>query len=300
MSENNLKQIYADPTFYNIVRILREGPLLEGTVIKYLLTALKQNDKPAALKIIEKLEKEKIIISFQHNEEKYYLLVKDFLIIRVPPKETIEYVQKKKDLPAIVREKFLMIVKKYFKTYISSKEANSEIESNLVSILVNPIFFNIINLLKKKPVTLEEFQKTCLDFQKAKEILLQYDIIEIISEGNEKKSNWVVLKSNLHFQFFFPEYLIKKITEKLNEKKIDKEMAIKTLYMLKYKYLEFEKPKQFKEITNKIKNKLEIITSLVKKGENPKNKAKELKELYVLIGDYENIELWNKKLSKWQ
>lgn len=301
MSENNLKELLANQTFYNIVRVLRKGPLLEATIVKYLSTAFKQNNRISALKITEKLEKDKIISSFKFKEDKYYVLIKDFYIIRVPPKETIDYVQKKSDIPTSLREKYLMIVKRFFKNYvISSEEAKSDAELLLIEIIINLELLGLINFLNKKPIPLEEFQKKCSDIEKVKDILLKHNIIEILSESDEKKGNWVFLKSNLQFQFFFPEYLIKTITEQLNDKKFNKEIAIKSLYTLKTKYLEYEKPEQFKEINKRIKNKLEIITSLEKKGEKPIEKAKELKKLYKLVGDYDHIELWRKKLFEWQ
>ena len=110
----------------------------------------------------------------------------------------------------------------------------------------------------------------------------------------------VFLKSDLEFRLFFPEYLIKNISEDLRDKKINKEIALRALYSLKNNYLINEKPETYEELNKRIQNKVEIVKSLKKKGDLPIVKAKELIKLFKQIGDYDSRIFWRNKILKWQ
>jgi len=301
MSELDLKKLISEESYYQAIRILRSGPLKEETIIKYLTTASKLNPKNA-VKVIKNLEKEKFLTSFTINKDGlYYLLVKDFYIIRIPPKDTLDYIQKKSEIPTSIRDRFLMSVKRFFSSYVSStKKLKADFERNLIAILVNPELTNLIDSLRKKPMDLKSFEKRKSLFGEIKNILQKYEIIEIYSEGDKLGRSWVFLKTDLQFNFFFPEYLIKNITENLTNKKINKILALKSLYSLKKSYLIYEKPDMFEELNKKITAKLDLINSLEKKGEKPINKANDLKKLYKAIGDFDNRVLWQKKIKEWQ
>ena len=138
-------------------------------------------------------------------------------------------------------------------------------------------------------------------FEKIKDILLKMDIIVILGERKPlETSGWIFLNTNLKFQFFFPEYQIKNITEDLRNQKMKKLLALKSLYALKRGYLKYEKPTMFQELDERIQAKHYLATSLEKKGEKPIDLAKELKTLYKDIGDYDNRVLWQKKLKEWE
>jgi len=300
MSEIDVKQIIANHDAYNVIRILRGGPLLEETIIKYLQTGPKINKKNA-IKAIKELEKHKLITSFSLKDDLYYLLIKDFYVIRIPPKELLENIQKRSSIPKQVRERFLIGMKRYFTGYVSSnRKLISDFEADLIAILINVELSNLINELKKKPMDLKSFKKKCSDFGMVNDILGKFDIIDIIAESERSKHVWVFLKTDLNLKFFFPEYLIKSITEKLIDKKIDKILALKALYSLKRSYLINEKPKLLEELNKRIKIKLELAITSEKKGEKPMNLAKALKKLYKDVGDFDNKKTWERKLLEWQ
>ena len=92
MSEPDLTPIISEKATYNIIRILRDGPLKEETVSKYLATTSKLNKK-SITKTLKALEKSKFIKMFQIKNETYYLLIKDFYLIRIPPKQVLDFVQ---------------------------------------------------------------------------------------------------------------------------------------------------------------------------------------------------------------
>ncbi|MHA1293942.1 MAG: hypothetical protein ACTSQJ_14900 [Promethearchaeota archaeon] len=295
MSDINIKKIIANEYSYNIIRILRSGPLKKETIGKYLKTIANFNIKNLT-KILKSLEDNKIITSFlMVKDEIYYLLIKDFYIIRIPPQSVFRYIQKKKsDIPLYIRERYLNNVKRFFSSYISSnRKLIEDFERELINIIINSQMSNLIKFLRNNPFKLKFFEKKHPDFKNAKNLLKRYDIIEIIEE-------WVFLKTDLSFKFFFPEYLIKNITEKLKDKKINKILALKSLYQLKRSYLKSEKPEMFDNLQSRIKNKVELVKSLEEKGEKPIGKAKELKKLFKDIGDYDNRILWEKKILEWE
>jgi len=299
-TEINIKQIISHPNSYNVVRILREGPLKEETIIKYLQTAPKLNRKNS-MKTLKELEKYNLIANFNVKQELYYLLIKDFYVIRIPPKELLDNLQKRSSIPKAVKERFLSNIKRFFSSYVSSnRKLIADFETDLIAILINTELTNLISELRKKPMELKVFQKKCSDFEIIRKLFARLDIIDIIDEDERSKDSWVFLKTDLQLKFFFPEYLIKSITEKLNNKKLEKIVALKALYSLKRSYLKIEKPKIFEELNARIQNKLELALSLEKKGDNPKNLAKELKKLYKEVGDYDNRRIWEKKFLEWQ
>ena len=150
MSETDVKQIIAKPDSYNVIRILRDGPLKEETIIKYLQTAPKLSKKNM-VKTIKELEKHKLITSFSVKQDIYYLLIRDFYVIRIPPKELLEHIQKRSSIPKVVKERYIMAVKRYFSGYVSSnRKLISDFEADLIAILINTELSNLINDLKKK------------------------------------------------------------------------------------------------------------------------------------------------------
>jgi len=299
LSETDIKEILSEKNIYNIIRILRDGPLKEQTIDTYLTKTAKLKKKEIN-KLLKTLEKNNFITQFSIKGEIYALLIKDFYLIRIPPKEVLEAVQKKSEIPRSLRERYLTTVRQFFSTYVkSSNKLITDFEANLIEIVNNPEINKILYLLRKKPVDLKTFKKKCSDFELIKDILTKFDIIEILSE-RESPGEWVFLKTDLSLNLFFPEYLIKSITENLNNKKIDKLLALKSLYKLKESYLINEKPEMYDILTNRIKDKLELVKALEKKDEKPIDKANELKKLYKQIGDFENRRLWQKKIKEWR
>ncbi len=299
MSEDDLKLLISEKNTYNVIRILRDGPLQDKTIDKYLTTTSKLNKKNIN-KILTALEKSKFITPFLIKNETYFLLIKDFYLIRVPPTQVLDYVQKKSEIPRTIRERYLTSIRQFFSSYVkSSSKLITDFEANLIDLIRNEEILSILNLLRKKPIELKTFKKKCSNYELIKDLLTKYNIVEIITERDNSES-WVFLKTDLDLNIFFPEYLIKSITENLNNKKIDKILALKALYVLKRSYLLNEKPELYEELNNRINTKLEIVQSLEKKGENPVEMANELKKLYKQIGDFENRRLWQKKIKEWQ
>jgi hypothetical protein len=300
MSEGALTQLIGKEKFYNVIRLLRDGPMKHEEILNFLTSSSSKMNKKAALKLIKELEKNKLIVCFEFKPDVYILLVKDFYLIRVPSKPTINYIQKKSGIPAFIRERYLALVKQYFSSYVkSNSKIITDFELNLINIVLNPGLNEIIKNLGKKPVKVDTFQKKNPHFvEKIKNAFLKYDIIEILpyKESSPDKS-WIFLKTDLNFNFFFPEYLIKNITEDLRAKKINKVLALKSLYTLKSNYLQVEKASLYQTLKARIENKEEIVKAAEKKGEEPLQRYNELKKLYKEIGDFDNRILMQEKIK---
>ncbi|MGV9198182.1 MAG: hypothetical protein ACOC4M_05025, partial [Promethearchaeia archaeon] len=244
MTSENFREILSEELNYYIVRVLRKSPLSESAAIKYLKTSLKEETKTIK-KHLERLDEQQIICSFSHEKTTYYLLLKDFYLLRRPPEELIDYINKKRKVPDDVAEKFRVILKQYFGSYVSSlKKLKQDMEAGLIEVFINDYLQDVVDKLKEKPYTYEKAQKKIANWDLVEKILKKQNLIEILP-SSQSQERWVLLKSEIEFQTFFPNYLIENIKESLNAGNIEKELALKALYKLKKKYLRQEKPEQF-------------------------------------------------------
>ena len=181
---------------------------------------------------IEHLKKKK--------KEPYYFLIRDVYLFRIPPKQILEgYKKGKFKLFKKLDIDYQMEVEAFFEEY---ELGPSEI--NKISLLLAiPNIYKIILLLRECPYELDEFRIDYLDrfnylpsnFNYLLKLLERNDIVNIYRK-NENKI--LVLKSDIQFQVFFPEYLVDNIRRGWRENIIDKHIAVKHLTFLRDEYLE--------------------------------------------------------------
>ncbi len=300
MNEKEFKKIAANPSYYALIAALRDGPLLEDQLLTLLKTQLKL-DQGSQLTVLSELESKKVIGKFKDKDKTYYILITDFFLARVPPKNTLDFLQQRKDFSKEIKNEFLNSAKAFFSKYVSSpSNVNPENEKLLLKTLLDEELVYAITILKDKPLTLEEFKKKVTSTDKVLKELINSNFVEVHSERQTPQKSWVLLKSDLNFQSFFPEYLTNTIAENIAQKKIDKTIAIKALYALKYFYLINYKPDLLEVLTDRIKAKLSVVKDLEKLGQKPVDHAKELKKLYKNVGDYDNRKYWEKKIREWE
>jgi len=173
------------------------------------------------------------------RKELYYFLVKDVYLFRIPPKKIIEAVKKGKieQLDGGYYDE----VKDFFEEY----ELTPGEISKLGILLAIPNLYKIVTLLREEVYELDEFRIDFLEqfnympsnFAYLLKLLEKSDIVKIYKKaGGNKKI--LVLKSDIQFQFFFPEYLVDNIRKAWRENIIDKGIALKHLTMLRDEYLE--------------------------------------------------------------
>ena len=161
-------------------------------------------------------------------------LVKDVFATRAPMarlrrsiRETI--------IPGEIGQQYLEEVEEYFKEYRSTPDDTSRF-SKAVS---NPDIYLIIKILREGICYLEELEAELnLDNKKSLHDLIdqlkQLDIVNDVEDGEGKK--WIILKSDLKYATFFPEYLIDVIRKRWNEGTLEQRQAIKHLELLRESY----------------------------------------------------------------
>nr|MDO8116792.1 hypothetical protein [Candidatus Sigynarchaeota archaeon] len=173
-------------------------------------------------------------------KEIIYYLIKDVYLFRVPPRKVMDLIKKGKyeldDIVADLEDE----VRSFFEEYELTRT-----EIRKISVLLSiPNTYKIIALLRESPYIFDELRGDFLDkynylpsnFMYLLKLLEKNDIIKIYKKSGGKK--FIVLKSDIQFHLFFPEYLVDKIRQAWREGSIDKHVAIKHLTMLRDEYME--------------------------------------------------------------
>ncbi|MBN2150394.1 MAG: hypothetical protein JW839_03000 [Candidatus Lokiarchaeota archaeon] len=173
------------------------------------------------------------------RKELFYFLVKDVYLFRIPPKRIIDAVKRGKiDL---LDGGYYDEVKDFFEEYeLTPGEINK-----LGILLAIPNLYKIVTMLREDAFELDELRIDFLDqfnympsnFAYLLKLLEKSDIVKIYKRGAGNKKV-IVLKSDIQFQFFFPEYLVDNIRKAWREGVIDKGIALKHLTLLRDEYLE--------------------------------------------------------------
>lgn len=166
--------------------------------------------------------------------EQFMFLVRDFTITRAPAEKIISQAVKGEPTQKIARE-YLKNVKEYFTNY----NINIDESRELAEIIINPEYYEIINMLREKPLLLTEIKASLgqqrLGCEAALKNLSEKNIIELYPAEDENDT-WVLLKSNIIIHTFFPEYLLEVLRSRLASGELSTETAIKHLELLQQNY----------------------------------------------------------------
>ncbi|MHA1368389.1 MAG: hypothetical protein ACTSWN_16595 [Promethearchaeota archaeon] len=174
------------------------------------------------------------------KKSKYYFLIKDVYLFRIPPKKMLDD-HKKGKFKALgsFADEYIKEIKEYFENY---ELAHSEIKqiSHLLSITN---VYKIIKLLRENYYKFDDLKIEFLDrynflpsnINYLLKLLETSNVLKIFKNDNDK---FLILKSDIRYQVFFPEYLVDKIRKAWRDGKISKKLAIKHLTMLRDVYLE--------------------------------------------------------------
>jgi hypothetical protein len=174
------------------------------------------------------------------RKELYYFLVKDVYLFRIPPKKIIDAVKKGKleQLDGGYYDE----VKDFFEEYeLTPGEINK-----LGILLAIPNLYKIVTLLREEVYEMDELRIDFLErfnympsnFAYLLKLLEKSDIVKIYKKVGGGNKKILALKSDIQYQFFFPEYLVDNIRKAWRENVIDKGIALKHLTMLRDEYLE--------------------------------------------------------------
>ncbi|MHA1253648.1 MAG: hypothetical protein ACTSRP_27020, partial [Candidatus Helarchaeota archaeon] len=201
MINSNSIKIFSDKINFYIVKNLRDIPLKKSNLITKLKKIEKIDDKIFKNKI-ETLKKYGFITEFSFNNIKYFLLIKDFYILKIPPINIIKLIQYSQDFPKNIKSRYISEIKK-FKSKLKKKELfDPEKEFQLLTLFLNPKLNKFWNLLKNGPILQKKLSKLIKNLDEFKKLMFNNDLIIEIQNGNEK---WIILKSDIKFEIFFPE-----------------------------------------------------------------------------------------------
>nr|MDO8108762.1 hypothetical protein [Candidatus Sigynarchaeota archaeon] len=174
------------------------------------------------------------------RKELYYFLIKDVYLFRIPPKKIIDAFKKGKvEMLDGIETSYYDEVKEYFEDYeLTPTEINK-----LGVLLAIPNIYKIVVMLRDEIFEMDELRIDFLEkynympsnFNYLLKLLEKNDIIKIYKKNTKKI---IVLKSDIQFQFFFPEYLVDNIRKAWRENIIDRNISLKHLTLLRDEYLE--------------------------------------------------------------
>ncbi len=232
------EQIYAfilkDYKLNKLFEILKEGPLtimdLKDRLEKELGETISNMDS-----LLSHLIRGNLIIRdfIKKGRVENVFLIRDFYGTRFPPYDIISKVQSKK-FSSVMANDYIQYLIEYFKAYTPSSR---DIE-RLAEIITNPIYYDLISILRKQPILTEEISKHS-DFDKEEiedvyQNLLRMNIFAEFKDHKLKK--WTLLTSDIKFQTFFPSYLLENIRNLLRLRKLDRPLAVKHFELLEKNY----------------------------------------------------------------
>lgn len=173
------------------------------------------------------------------RKELYYFLVKDVYLFRIPPKKIID---------AMKRGKIEHLDNGYYeevRDFFSEYELTPGEINKLGILLAIPNLYKIVTLLREEVYEMDDFRIDFLEqfnympsnFAYLLKLLEKSDIVKIYKKSGTGKKI-LVLKSDIQYQFFFPEYLVDNIRKAWRDNVIDKGIALKHLTLLRDEYLE--------------------------------------------------------------
>ncbi|MHA1835748.1 MAG: hypothetical protein ACTSYQ_02290 [Candidatus Odinarchaeia archaeon] len=231
--EQRLALMFKDEIHIKVHECLTKGPVSLSKITEHVEESLGVQVKNIEL-IIAPLMRAGYITQgwIPGFPEQFVFLVRDFFIIRTPSEKTIK-LAKKGEPERDVAKQYLNEVKEFFTSY----DPKTESSEYLAEFLLNPETYDILILLREKPYRVSELEvSTGKDKLGCENILKKMSEANIVSIFPSNNDNWVLLKSNIQIQSFFPEYLLGVIREELASGGISAETAIRHLEFLEQNY----------------------------------------------------------------
>ena len=232
MSENEaFASIYSDPLRLKILNILTEGPKIEDDIIEMLREEKDFQIQNFKTLMIPFIKTGLITTSWLHNSFfECYFLVKDFLITRVPPKAIINILSilHKIELTSnFYFKKLESVFQEYQQVYIEDLNKRIKETQFYFELLNNEKYVKIMQILRQDILNTNKISKS-EDKKILQELIDKNFVVEIEVRGK----NHYALLCDVIIEKFTPKYLLTNISNKLMNKEISQEMAIKHLDLL--------------------------------------------------------------------
>lgn len=286
-----LASIYSSDERLTILNALREKPISESK-LKEKLKKIKTNTNMdlllhpfLKLNMIRKeffnstREKNKGSIK---NGENYFFLIKDLMLIRIPPTDLLNILRNHKDTADLYRN-LREEVKEFFVNYDFNKNP-LKIETKLAQTLLNPEIYNLFRLLRRNYYLMNRFPKIFEDVTEIKILIKVLKDLNVIIEVRDKNlSGWATLLTDIQIYEIAPKNLLKRIIKALQtedpNKKISYKIAQKAITLIettekvkKKFYKDIEQYQDNKLKKNEIKHEKKKKPHLVKTTPDPTSK----------------------------
>lgn len=258
--------IFRDNTRRLLLERLANGPMTKEGLAKWLSKEVGQEITDIESLLVP-LRKTDLIEELNISKGKkvnleYVFLIRDVAVIRTPHINLFK-AAKEGQMAGDLRDKYIDEVTKFFKDYRITG-TDSVVISNVIS---DPDTFDIVRLLRNEYVTRAELtSKIGREIPNLDKVLKKLSDDNIILAIKDKKERvWIILKSDIVFPQFFPEYMVDVIRRRWKEGTIQKEIALKHLEILRAQYIATQAPKFRAKILDTINTIFSNAERMVKK-----------------------------------
>ncbi len=164
---------------------------------------------------------------FGNSPTENVYLIRDLFFVRVPPHDALHWVKENYDKKFY--KAYFEVVKKFFSWY--SPSDNDERE--LIDLLSRPSVWPIIEILKTKPIKLDDLLKESgLDKSTYNIAMRALRNANLIIDMNYNNTKYVILLSKPEIILFFPEYLLKTIARHYRSESRNERVLLRHLELL--------------------------------------------------------------------
>jgi len=164
-------------------------------------------------------------------------LIQDAIMYRVPPARILELTELG-EVPPQISKQYIEDVKNFFTRSYDPFADNSEDNESLAKFFLNRMAYQLLLALRENVGKIGEIaEKAHIDENDAKDLLRRMELLDVISFYDVEGEEYAILKSDVTFKVFFPEYLVDKLQRKVMEGEIPREVAKRHLELLGDMYM---------------------------------------------------------------
>lgn len=164
-------------------------------------------------------------------------LIQDAIMYRVPPARILELTELG-EIPPQISKQYIEDVKNFFTRSYDPFADNSEDNESLAKFFLNRMAYQLLLVLRENVDKISEIaEKAHIDENDAKDLLRRMELLDVISFYDVDGEEYAILKSDVTFKVFFPEYLVDKLQRRVMEGEIPREVAKRHLELLGEMYM---------------------------------------------------------------
>ncbi|MCD6164524.1 MAG: hypothetical protein J7J30_03725 [Candidatus Odinarchaeota archaeon] len=164
-------------------------------------------------------------------------LIQDAIMYRVPPARILELTELG-EIPPQISKQYIEDVKNFFTRSYDPFADNSEDNESLAKFFLNRMAYQLLLVLRENVGKISEIaERTHIDENDAKDLLRRMELLDVISFYDVDGEEYAILKSDVTFKVFFPEYLVDKLQRRVMEGEIPREVAKRHLELLGEMYM---------------------------------------------------------------